>query len=154
MQHLENILDEEAPTQRMSRNVGARVLVTGDDDAMRRLLVTALRDQGYDVQDATHSEELLRTLQGMAANDTDSDGVDLVVLDAILPGPLMLEVLRFLRAGGRSMPAILISASPTAELIRDAQRLNVHVLAKPFPLGTLTELALHCLNGEHTPGRR
>jgi PAS domain S-box-containing protein len=56
------------------------VLVVEDEDAVRRVVTTALRQRGYDVFEAANGEEALRV-----ASEIGSD-LDLVVTDEMMPG--------------------------------------------------------------------
>ena len=78
------------------------VLLAEDDASIAEPLARALRREGYDVEIRDQGVDVLeRVLQG---------GIDLVVLDLGLPGMDGLEVCQRLRAEGRSLPVLLLSA--------------------------------------------
>ena len=79
-----------------------RLLVVEDDPALREQLVTALKDAGYAVDQAADGEE------GAFLGDTEP--YDAVVLDIGLPEKDGLTVLEEWRAGGRTMPVLLLTA--------------------------------------------
>ena len=78
-----------------------RILVVDDEAAIRRFLKTALGTQGYQVSDAADGAAALE----LAAHNT----FDLIVLDLGMPGMDGFEVLSRLRAGGASVPVIVLS---------------------------------------------
>ena len=79
-----------------------RLLVVEDDPALREQLVAALKDAGYAVDQAADGEE------GHFLGDTEP--YDAAVLDIGLPGKDGLTVLEEWRAGGRTMPVLLLTA--------------------------------------------
>ena len=79
-----------------------RLLVVEDDPTLREQLVAALKDAGYAVDQAADGEE------GHFLGDTEP--YDAAVLDIGLPGKDGLTVLEEWRAGGRTMPVLLLTA--------------------------------------------
>jgi two-component system alkaline phosphatase synthesis response regulator PhoP len=79
-----------------------RILVVEDDRTLRQALTFNLTREGYDVRVAVDGEQALA-----AARDT---GLDLLLLDIMLPGMSGLEVLRVIRAEGVNTPVIVLSA--------------------------------------------
>ena len=78
------------------------VLLAEDDASISEPLSRALRREGYDVEVRDEGPGALdRALGG---------GVDLLVLDLGLPGMDGLEVCRRLRAEGRSLPVLVLTA--------------------------------------------
>ncbi|WP_092861402.1 response regulator transcription factor [Quadrisphaera sp. DSM 44207] len=78
-----------------------RVLLAEDDPAIAEPLARALSREGYDV---------VLSGDGAGALARAGDGVDLVVLDLGLPDVDGLEVCRRLRAAGRTMPVLVLTA--------------------------------------------
>jgi DNA-binding response OmpR family regulator len=118
------------------------VFVAEDDAAMRSMVVSALLNDGHEVYEAATGEELLRLMGAVTCGRCDEAvnpacGVDLVVLDHRMPALKGLTVARWLRRAQWSVPLILMTAFPSDELVNEAHRLNVHVLAKPFSLRDL-----------------
>lgn len=107
-----------------------RVLVAEDKPRMARLLQRALQSEGYSVTLAFDGEQALDL--GL------SGGLDLLVLDVMLPGRDGFDVIRSLRAAKNTVPTIILSA-------RDAMSDIVHgldlgaddYLTKPFALDIL-----------------
>ena len=80
----------------------SRVLLAEDDEAIAEPLARALRREGHEV--AVHGD-------GKAAYDAVRAGTaDMLVLDLGLPGMDGLEVCRALRAGGHTLPVLVLTA--------------------------------------------
>lgn len=80
----------------------ARIVVVEDEPAIRRGVSDALRLSGYDVSEAADGAVGLR--------EAASAGVDLVLLDIMLPKRDGLEVLSELRRSNPTRPVILLTA--------------------------------------------
>jgi DNA-binding response OmpR family regulator len=80
----------------------ARIVVVEDEPAIRRGVADALRASGYDVAEAGDG------VKGLA--EALGPGVDLVLLDLLLPRKDGLEVLRELRAARPGLPVIVLTA--------------------------------------------
>ena len=78
-----------------------RVLLAEDDPAISEPLARALRREGYDVD--------VRE-DGVAALDGAKENPDLVLLDLGLPKIDGLEVCRRIRAEGRAIPVLILTA--------------------------------------------
>src|SRR5712672_2919170 len=85
----------------------ARIVVVEDEPAIRRGVSDALRLSGYDVTEAADGVHGLR--EGAA------DGVDLVLLDLLLPRRDGLDVLAELRRTCPTRPVIILTARGTEE---------------------------------------
>ncbi|HEX2140683.1 MAG TPA: response regulator transcription factor [Candidatus Limnocylindria bacterium] len=79
-----------------------RILVVEDDRVLRQALTYNLSREGYEVHVAVDGEQALA-----AGRDP---GLDLVLLDLMLPGMSGLEVLRVLRGEGVTTPVVILSA--------------------------------------------
>ena len=80
----------------------ARIVVVEDEPAIRRGVADALRASGYDVAEAGDG------VKGLA--EALGPGVDLVLLDLLLPRKDGLEVLRELRSARPGLPVIVLTA--------------------------------------------
>lgn len=85
----------------------AKIVVVEDEPAIRRGVSDALRLSGYDVTEAADGQHGLR--EGAAA------GVDLVLLDLLLPKRDGLDVLNELRRTCPTRPVIILTARGTEE---------------------------------------
>jgi two-component system OmpR family response regulator len=107
------------------------VLVIDDEPQMIGAIGMWLRDSGFEVIDADSGAAGLAVLGKTA--------VDLVVLDAAMPGLDGLDVLRWLRAAGLTMPVLLLTAGHSAQHAVDGLRLGADdCMAKPFSFDELT----------------
>src|ERR1700687_4180315 len=93
-----------------------QILVVEDDDAIRGLVSEVLRDDGYDVREATNGVEALDRLRDARP--------DLIVLDLMMPvmdGWAFVEELRR-KPGCGAVPIVVTSASH--DLPHAAERLS------------------------------
>ena len=108
----------------------AKILIVEDDDEVRDVLKTLLRDEGHEVSEAADGnaalEEFLR------------DPADLVVLDIVMPDKEGLETIIDLR---RTHPNVKIFAmsgggrTSPQDYLDMAKRLGaIEVIAKPFSI--------------------
>lgn len=105
-----------------------RVLIVEDDFAVARLHQRYLEDiSGFSVVGA----ELTATA---AASRLASGDVDLVLLDMFLPDASGVDLLRRIRsASATPLDVIMVTASPTPDLVRQALELGaVDYILKPF----------------------
>lgn len=79
-----------------------RLLLVEDDSTLRKALGFNLTREGYDVAVAADGEA------GLEAGR--NPGLDLILLDVMLPGMSGIEVLRVLRRDGVTTPVIMLSA--------------------------------------------
>jgi two-component system response regulator MprA len=82
--------------------VSERILIVDDDPPVRRMLSRTLVAEGYAVVEASDG------ISALAAVEREIP--DLIVLDIAMPGIDGLEVCRMLRAQGRDLPVILVTA--------------------------------------------
>jgi two-component system response regulator (stage 0 sporulation protein F) len=143
---------EEEDPQDGDCAAGARVLVVDDDGAMRQLVMAALGSEGFEVNEAISGSDLAGVLNSIITDARPSDGVDLIILDLRMPGMTGLEIIRKLRAACWGTPAILMTAFPDPDVVAEATRLGVPVLAKPFALDVLTRTAISLLLAQGTTG--
>jgi DNA-binding response OmpR family regulator len=107
-----------------------RVLVAEDKPRMARFLQRALRSEGYSVELAFDGEEALS--MGL------SGGLDLMVLDVMLPRRDGFDVIRNLRAAKQTLPTIMVSARDAmSDIVRGLDLGADDYLTKPFALDVL-----------------
>jgi two-component system, OmpR family, response regulator MprA len=101
------------------------VLVVDDDAPVRRMLARSLAAEGYAVTVAADGGEALAA--------AERDPFDLVVLDVRMPGMDGLAVCRRLRAGGFSLPILLLTAADgVADRVAGLDAGADDYLVKPF----------------------
>jgi DNA-binding response OmpR family regulator len=112
---------------------GSGTLLVVEDDASVRLgMVRMLEHAGYRVLAAADGQAALAVLE--------QGGVDLVLLDAVLPGLSALETYREMVSRRPGLPVLLVSGYSEAMLDATLRReLSGRFLQKPFSLEGLAE---------------
>jgi two-component system, OmpR family, response regulator MprA len=109
-----------------------KVFVVDDDAAVRESLGRALRLEGYEVELAADGAEALDRLEG------DGAGVDLVVLDVLMPNVDGLEVCRRVRRSGSRLPVLMLTArDEVADRVAGLDAGADDYVVKPFALAEL-----------------
>ncbi len=106
------------------------VLLVEDEDAVRLFALRALRNKGYRVLEAKSGEQALDLL--------NSEPVDLLITDVVMPGMDGITLARLVRVEHPGIHLILMSGY-TEEAARGKldDMKDVHFLAKPFSLKQL-----------------
>jgi two-component system cell cycle response regulator CpdR len=130
--------------ERVSRPRQKRVLVAEDDDEFRELMVSALRADGYEVDEAMSGFELSALLV------RPGNGYDLVVSDIRMPGQSGLEAIdasRINPAGANlDVPVILVTAFGDRHTCLEAGRREAILLDKPLDMNELRTWAASLLS--------
>ncbi|MFT3877397.1 MAG: response regulator transcription factor [Propioniciclava sp.] len=107
-----------------------RLLLVDDDEAITGGLAPLLGREGFGVEIAADGGAALARLA--------SGGIDIVVLDIMMPGMDGRETLRRLRASGSSVPVVLLtSVGEASERARALDEGADDYLNKPFDAGEL-----------------
>lgn len=107
-----------------------KLLLAEDTQDLNRALTAVLKHEGYDVDSVFDGEEALTRLRQSA--------YDAVILDIMMPKHTGLEVLADLRAGGNTVPVLLLTAK--AEIDDRVAGLDAGAddyLTKPFAMKEL-----------------
>ncbi len=108
-----------------------KVLLVEDDPPLSQIFKRNLERRGVEVRVAHSTEEAFALLAHWEP--------DLLLLDVSLPGRTGWDLLRALRAAGRTIPTVIISAVPPSQRrIEEFQPLAY--LLKPFPLEALLRI--------------
>jgi CheY-like chemotaxis protein len=100
------------------------ILITDDDRGVRETLSEIVESKGYRPFPASCGEEALEIVQ--------AEPVHLALLDMHMPGLTGLETLQLVRQINALLPAILITADATLDLLRQAFQAHVYsVIPKP-----------------------
>jgi CheY-like chemotaxis protein len=100
------------------------ILITDDDRGVRDVLGEIVESKGFRPFPASCGEEALEIVQ--------SEPVHLALLDMHMPGLSGLETLQLVRQVNALLPAILITADATMDLLRQAFQAHVYsVIPKP-----------------------
>ncbi len=116
-----------------------KVLVVDDDPNIRRMIVAALKRDGYEFLEAPNGREALDTMRAEHPN--------VVVLDLMMPILSGWDVLRERAddAALRSIPVIVISANRDPEVATAVAQGICAFLPKPFDIGALSALVRSCI---------
>ncbi|MFZ3101812.1 MAG: response regulator [Desulfitobacteriaceae bacterium] len=110
------------------------VLVVDDNVGIRRLLYELLTQEGYNVETAENGMECLIKVQ--------VNKLDLIILDAKMPGISGIETVNMLKKSNPDLPIIMISAYSEMPLISEALENGSikYYLTKPFDLDKVRNL--------------
>ena len=108
-----------------------RVLVVDDDPAVLQLSVQILGDAGFDVLAVDNGRDALSAVRG--------GGIDVLVIDLVMPEPDGIETIGILRKQSPSLPIIAMSGAFGGQFLKVALALGAReVILKPFSIGDLT----------------
>ncbi|BAS59453.1 MULTISPECIES: response regulator transcription factor [Leptolyngbya] len=104
------ILTESAPIS--PKLTLGRILVVEDEDLIRDTIALTLSDEGYEVTTAVDGQQALARLQAAMNADRSSETAlpDLIILDLMLPYINGLDICRWMRREGSSVPILILSA--------------------------------------------
>jgi two-component system OmpR family response regulator len=121
-------------TVRILNVADTRVLVVDDESNITDLVATALRYEGFDVEVAATGGDALRQAEVFRP--------DLMVLDIMLPDRDGFQVVQRLRADGRHVPVVFLTArDSTEEKVKGLTVGGDDYVTKPF---SLEELVARC----------
>ncbi|CAN5718254.1 hypothetical protein BH09MYX1_BH09MYX1_00260 [soil metagenome] len=113
-----------------------RVLVADDDEVLRSLVASVLRDEGHEVMEASNGRELFWAFETSCYGTP----IDVVVSDLCMPAYDGLEVAEAWADRGDGPRVVLMSAYPDADARRRAEALGLVLLDKPFDLEALQRM--------------
>ena len=116
-----------------------RVLVVDDDPSIRRMIVAALKRDGYTFLEAANGRDALDIMR--------SEHPDVVVLDLMMPILSGWDVLqeRQNEEELKRIPVIIVSANRDPELATAVDSGICAFLPKPFDIGALSALVKTCI---------
>jgi two-component system OmpR family response regulator len=107
-----------------------RVLVVEDDPAIAAFVARGLREAGYTVDEAADGD--------VALDLATSEPFDLAVIDLMLPKRDGLSLIEELRAGGVTMPVLILTAKRSVDdRVKGLQSGGDDYLTKPFAFAEL-----------------
>jgi DNA-binding response OmpR family regulator len=125
----------------------ANILLIEDDEALRGVLATTLRDAGHAVREAGNGRDGLKLFA--------QEPADVVVSDLIMPEQEGIETITMLRKSHAKLPIIAISGGFTnaPHYLKAAAKLGANrVMSKPFSTADLnaaiTEVLAETRGGE------
>jgi two-component system phosphate regulon response regulator PhoB len=91
------------------------ILLVEDEDPIREMIALALRSEGYRVVTAADGRSALDLIRASLSptQEDETSPLDLIILDIMLPGINGLDVCRFLRREGSTLPVLMLSAKGT-----------------------------------------
>jgi two-component system response regulator PilR (NtrC family) len=102
-----------------------RILIVDDEEVLRDVLDVMLRREGFECLLAASGEEALNVLE--------TEEVDLVILDVMLPGISGIDTLRAMRISNPELPVIVITAFSSIDGAIEAMKYGAfHYIPKPF----------------------
>jgi len=124
---------EDIDSEVRRRHTGAeRILVIEDDEFVREIPVSYLRDQGYDVTEATNGKEAIRCLQ-------DDGPFDLLFTDLVLPGGMTgMEIAQEARQLQPNIKVLYATGYTEEATIRSGPLAKVEtIIRKPYEIAAL-----------------
>lgn len=121
-----------------------QILLVEDEENIRETIALALRSEGYRVSTAADGRSALDFLQSLQRRGhiSEAPGLDLIILDIMLPGINGLDLCRFLRREGSAIPVLMLSAKGTeADRVVGLEVGADDYLTKPFGM---RELVARC----------
>jgi CheY-like chemotaxis protein len=117
------------------------VLVVDDDPNIRRMIIAALKRDGYAFSEAPNGKDALDIMR--------SEHPSVVVLDLMMPVLSGWEVLRERENDPslRNIPVIVVSANRAPEIATAVDKGICAFLPKPFDIAALSALVRSCLPG-------
>jgi len=117
-----------------------RILVVDDEPSIRDAVATALRYEGFDVDEAGTGRLALKSAQGQPP--------DVVILDLMLPDIDGIQVCRLLRAGGQDCHVLFLTArGEVAHKVTGLGAGGDDYITKPFSLAEIvarTSAVMRC----------
>lgn len=128
------MVTETRSTDGMAQLPAFSILITDDDAGSRGTLASLLADRGFQTVQAGSGEEAIEIVR--------VEMIHLVFFDMHMPRMTGLEALQQVRLINDLLPAILVTADATRDLIRQAFQAQVYsVIPKPVN----TNVVLHTL---------
>ena len=121
------------------KRVVQSVLVVDDDPNIRKMIIAALRREGYAFAEAPNGKEALEIMRAQHPS--------VVVLDLMMPIVSGWEVLQERENDPelRQIPVIIVSATRAPEIATAVDKGICAFLPKPFDIAALSALVRSCL---------
>jgi two-component system, cell cycle sensor histidine kinase and response regulator CckA len=116
------------------------ILVVEDEDLVRTMAVSLLRDHGYRVLEASSGKDALELFQ------THSADVDLLFTDVMMPGNILGDELASRLCDAKPSLAVLFTSGYTPEVARADLQEGINFLSKPFTPSQMLTLVRQSLN--------
>jgi two-component system cell cycle sensor histidine kinase/response regulator CckA len=127
------VLPEPVVPVTLGSQGGAKVLVVEDDPDVRLTLCEMLQLGGFEVVPVGSGQEALDLL------NLDTEAIDLVLSDVVMPGMGGFELADNLKAQGLTVPLAFISGYAAGQATRNDSDMRHPFISKPFSLVELLE---------------
>ncbi|MCA9686189.1 MAG: response regulator, partial [Myxococcales bacterium] len=118
-----------------------KILVVEDEAAVRKLMVTILTQQGYNVLEAADGEKALEMVDSI-------DKLDMLLSDVVLPGKSGREVADLVLEKFPDIAVLYVSGYTDDSVMRHGVDTGARAfLQKPFTRESLTQKVRECLDG-------
>jgi len=115
-----------------------KILLVDDDPALRESIQLVLKND-FEIITFASGSEVLDALHKQNGTQFDA-GIDLALLDVMMPGIDGLELLKQIKSTLPALPIVMVSASNTVKTAVSAMRLGaVDFVSKPFQIDELIE---------------
>ncbi|WCK55828.1 response regulator [Aneurinibacillus sp. Ricciae_BoGa-3] len=102
-----------------------RILIADDEEVLRMLITETLEVADYELDEAQDGMEAYERII--------NHEYDLVLLDLMMPGKTGLEVCQLIRAAGKTVPIVMLTAKTQVEDREKADSAGInYFFAKPF----------------------
>jgi two-component system chemotaxis response regulator CheY len=109
-----------------------KMLVADNSRTMRKILINKLYDAG--VTDVVEASDGQQTVNLIMQDDT----IDLVLMDWNMPGMLGIDVLKAIRAAGKTVPLIIVTANADKDSVIEAFNAGAtSLILRPFKTETI-----------------
>lgn len=149
----ENAVISTTPHTTIAHRGEGRVLVVDDEDVVRSVAETVLRQHGYETLSASNGREALDCVHEHY-DAVNGLGIDLVLLDLTMPGMAGREVMRHIRADYPELPIVLCSGYLVATSINGTIEGADAELQKPYSVKQLLSIVNHVLTTRRASKRK
>jgi len=116
-----------------------KILVVEDNDFVRMQIVSFLKEENYEVFEATDGKQALQSV-------ADDESIEMAIVDVRMEPIDGFEFLRTIRIYDNNMPVILVTGDNDPDLLNEASHLGVAaVLMKPVQRDRLVKTVLRTL---------
>jgi len=128
---------EAAPLVESSATPLHTLLVVDDDEQIRKLLVTVMRRQGFNVDQATNGAEALDAIANRQ--------FDVMLLDLMMPIVSGFEVLDKLDSANFRPRCVLVVSAVPEHYLETVRKHAAAIVGKPFDVSTLGDKVRACM---------
>jgi signal transduction histidine kinase len=119
----------------------AKILLVDDDNAVREVTASMLRELGYDVMEAGSGGAALDLL------DREAKSVDLIIIDLAMPGMSGADVARLAQAKRPGLPTLFVTGFVDRAALAGVS--DTQIIGKPFVNAELANKVRGALAGRH-----